>query len=224
MSKVIYGQYIASEYPLKHFFYNEIPDNIREVLITLSQSKIALFRGGFAFACLLNQLNYTLKDIDMIANVESLDIILETLSGADIVYINKNTFNHVVITAFWGIGEGYYKLDILLEPILPIVKVCQYGPNIIYTVSLSYIWRNRIDKISEKEKRHHSNEKTKNHYNVALIISRYLIANRSEINKEDQEEVKKSILAAKEVLEDIIDEKEVLEFQILINDILWGAC
>ena len=65
MNKIIWGQYDAADYPLKHFFYNEIPENIRGILIKMCERKLAVFRGGIAFIFLLNKTDYQLKDLDM---------------------------------------------------------------------------------------------------------------------------------------------------------------
>ena len=67
MNNIIYGQYNSSDYPLKTFFYDDLPKNIINTIFKLNFNGTAVFRGGIAFVFLLNENNYILKDLDMIA-------------------------------------------------------------------------------------------------------------------------------------------------------------
>ena len=90
----------------------------------------------------------------------------------------------------------------------------------IYAVSASYIWRNRIEKIAEKKKRCHDEKKTRNHYSVAMAISNYLKENSNEIFDEDAEIVEKRLSEAETVLMEIVSENEVNKFVTLQKEIL----
>lgn len=220
MNKIIWGQYDVADYPLKHFFYNEIPENIKGILIKMCERKLAVFRGGIAFIFLLSKTDYQLKDLDMLATIENRDAIIDVLSESDIVYVNKNSFRDTVITAFWKDGYEFFKLDVLLNSELPRLTRIVFESNTIYTVSASYIWRNRIEKIAEKEKRCHDEEKTRNHYSVAMAISNYLKENSNEIFDEDVGIVEKRLSEAETVLMDIVSENEVNKFVTLQKEIL----
>ena len=90
MNKIIWGQYDAADYPLKHFFYNEIPENIKGILIKMCERKLAVFRGGIAFIFLLSKTDYQLKDLDMLATIDNRDAIIDVLSESDIVYVSPS--------------------------------------------------------------------------------------------------------------------------------------
>jgi len=49
MNNVIYGQYDSQQYPLKRFYYRQLPSEINDVLMQLCQKELAVFRGGLAF-------------------------------------------------------------------------------------------------------------------------------------------------------------------------------
>ncbi|RGZ63635.1 hypothetical protein DW979_12475 [Eubacterium sp. AM49-13BH] len=70
MSEVIYGQYDSNEYTLKRFYESQLPKTIRDVMMKLNQNNLAVFRGGLAFVYLLNEREYLLKDLDMIARTQ----------------------------------------------------------------------------------------------------------------------------------------------------------
>ena len=212
MSKVIYGQYNSQNYPLKNFFYEELPQKINSVLLGLSQMRLAVFRGGLAFVFLLNENKYLLKDLDMLAHESKKEFILDSLIDADVVYVNKNTFGDSVITAFWQDSTEYYKLDILLCDNLPSTCkkiVCDMN---VYVVSASYIWRNRIEKISEKEMRKHNDKKTLNHYRVANELGKYLQEHKDEILATDMEVVASKLSDAEKVLANLMTRNDVNEF------------
>ena len=222
MNNVIWGQYASADYPLKHFFYNEIPEKIKNILMKLCESKLAVFRGGIAFVYLLSKTDYELKDLDMLATNDNCDAIIDVLKESDIVYVNKNSFGETVVTAFWKYDNEFFKLDVLINNELPRLTKIVYETNTIYTVSASYIWRNRIEKIAEKEKRCHDERKTKNHYCVAMAISNALKENRFEVLDEDARIVEKRLSEAECVLMDIVTESEVKEFVTLQRNILRG--
>lgn len=212
MGKIIYGQYDQNKYPLKRFYFSELPLEINDVLYKLNQMKLAIFRGGLAFVFLMNANNYLLKDLDMIALDIKKENILDILVVADILYINKNTFGDFVLTAFWKDGKKYIKLDILLCNKLP--SICEKNINgkKLSIVSISYIWRNRLEKIAEKNLRKHSDEKTLNHYKVANELSKYLLHHKEEIFKVDIEVVSSKLLILKEVLSNLIVKNDLEDF------------
>lgn len=212
MKNVIYGQYDSSFYPLKRFYEQELPNEIREILLVLSQKQLAVFRGGLAFVFLLNEKDYLLKDLDMIAYVENRDNIIAYLRNADVIYINKNTFGDTVITSFWKTNDEYFKLDILLCNKMP--SVCEediYGKK-CYVVTASYVWRNRIEKIAEKEIRMHDDKKTLNHYKVARKLSQYLIENKEEIHEEDYIAVEAKLSEVQGVLSKLVATSDLEQF------------
>ena len=222
MVKIIYGQYDFDKYPLKRYRYDEIPADIKRVLSNLNEKEIAVFRGGLAFIFLLNENQYILKDLDMLALKTSKDIIIEMLACADIVYVNENSFGDTVVTAFWGKNYEYFKLDILLCDIMPQISICIYEGEKKKTISASYIWRNRIEKIAEKEKRKHDENKTLNHYRVAKILCDHLKNNKEEICNDDAKIVAEKINDAKEVLNNLISEQEATNFQTINIQLLRG--
>lgn len=220
MNNVIWGQYNSANYPLKHFFYDEIPESIIKTLMKLCERQLAIFRGGIAYIFLLNKIDYKLKDLDMLANEENRDEIIDVLSEADVVYVNNNTFGDTVITAFWKDDKEYFKLDVLLKCKLPQLTKIVFESSMVSTVSASYIWRNRIEKIAEKEIRGHDINKTKNHYNVALALSQYLIKNKNEIFEEDAEIVENRLNEVEVVLENILPKAEIKQFVEMQLDVL----
>lgn len=222
MKKVIYGQYDANAYPLKRFYEDELPDKIRELFFLLSHQQLAVFRGGLAFVFLLNEKKYLLKDIDMMAYSDNKDVLLDYLKCAEIVYVNKNTFGDSVITAFWKADDEYYKLDILLCN--KMTSLCERIINgkSLYIVSASYLWRNRIEKIAEKNIRKHDNKKTLNHFYVAHKLSQYLIESRELIFEEDINVVIEKLSDLQLVLSKMITERELEQFMKLQFELVRG--
>lgn len=220
MSKIIFGQYDSNEYPLKRYFYEEVPDKIKDLLVNLNLDDLAIFRGGLAFIFLLDEKEYMLKDLDMLALKLNLDRIVQRLSCADIVYVNHNTVGDMVVTAFWKTEHGFYKLDILLCDEMPPVSVCLYDGIKRKTISVSYLWRNRIEKIAEKEQRKHSIKKTLNHYRVACKLNEYLLKHTAEINFDDSKTVKMKRKAAETVLKTLIPEQDMTSFFTVLDDVL----
>lgn len=214
MSNIIYEQYDSTRYPLKRFYYREIPDEILDILLQLCQKELAVFRGGFAFVLLLNEIEYLLKDLDMLALDHNLDNLLVALSEseAENIFVNKNTFGDSVVTAFWKDKNEYYKVDILLCKELPDLCKKVVDGNVVVTVSASYIWSNRIEKIAEKEIRNHDEQKTRNHYKVAKALGYYLLEHKKDIHKRDFEIVRSRLEDASEVLSLLITKNELNEF------------
>ena len=220
MSEVIYGQYDSNEYTLKRFYESQLPKTIRDVMMKLNQNNLAVFRGGLAFVYLLNEREYLLKDLDMIARTQSLKKILEYLVDSDIVYVNKNTFGDTVITAFWGNIDDYYKLDILLSEEMPCVYEKIIDGKVLHIVTPSYLWRNRIEKIAEKTIRKHDDKKTLNHYYVANALGKYLYKNRLELDENDVDAVRKKLYAVQEILSRLLPKMDVEEFVKLHSELV----
>ena len=212
MSKVIYGQYDSEKYTLKRFYEDELPHKIKGVMMKLNQDRIAVFRGGLAFVYLLNKSDYLLKDLDMVAQAYNLEKILKYLKDSDIIYVNKNTFGNSVITVFWSNKDDYYKLDILLCEEMPSVCQKNIDNKILYIVAPSYLWRNRIEKIAEKEIRKHDDRKTLNHFAVASDLGQYLYINKNAVEENDINIVRMKLKDAKDVLSKLLTEEEVEEF------------
>lgn len=212
MKNMICGQYDAIKYPLKRFYEHELPNAIRETLLELAYKELAVFRGGLAFVFLLNEKDYLLKDLDMIAYADRKDAVLVCLKDADVIYINKNNFGDTVVTAFWKTNDEYFKLDILLCNEMP--SICEmniYGKR-CYVVTASYVWKNRIEKIAEKEVRMHDDKKTLNHFKVAKKLSQYLIENKDAIYKEDIMAVKISLPEVQRVLSKLVETTDLQQF------------
>ena len=178
----------------------------------LNQDKLAFFRGGLAFIYLLDEKEYILKDLDMVASPNNLEKIISYLNDSDIVYFNKNTFGDSVITAFWNTEEDYYKLDILLSEEMPSICVKNIDGKELHIVSPSYLWRNRIEKIAEKAIRKHDDKKTLNHYCVANALGQFLDKNRLELAENDVNVVRNKLLDVQEVLLRLLSKEEVDEF------------
>ena len=222
MKNVIYGQYDSNFYSLKRFYEHELPNEIREIHLELSQKELAVFGGGLAFVFLLNETDYLLKDLDMIAYVEKMDDILVCLKKVDVVFINKNTFGDTVITAFWKSNNEYFKLDVLLCNKMP--NICEkdiYGKK-CYVVTASYVWRNRIEKIAEREIRMHDDKKTLNHYMVARKLSQYLVENKGIIHEEDCIAVEMKLPEVQEVLSKLVVLSELEQFMNLQFELVKG--
>lgn len=222
MSNVIYGQYDSKKYPLKRFYITELPLEIKKVLYKLSQMNLAIFRGGLAYVLLLDVREYLLKDLDMLAFDNNKNGVLENLALADTVYVNKNIFGDSVITAFWQDNREYFKLDILLCSEMP--RMCHkiVDGRTLNVVSASYVWRNRIEKIAEKEIRKHDDKKTLNHLKVARELSHYLLGIKDEILVEDIDVVKSILPDMERVLSKLITEKDLKEFLQLQMELVRG--
>ena len=209
--KIIYGQYSSRDYPLKQYSFNDIPSHIRDVLKNLSDKKLAICRGGMAYILLTGDNSYLLKDIDMLAKESDAGNIFKFLFNADVVYVNKNKFNNDVITAFWKDDLDYYKLDILLQKNkINYIKI----NNDVFdrVVPASYIWRDRIKKISENDIRGHSAEKTLRHFYVAYNISVFLQKHISLIDEYDKKVVASVLEKTYMSLEKMVDRDIMKKF------------
>ena len=212
MNNIIYGQYNSIDYPLKTFFYDDLPKNIINTIFKLNFNGTAVFRGGIAFVFLLNENNYILKDLDMIALKKSKQEIINILKDSHIIFVNKNTFGEEVITAFWLCDTEYYKLDVLLCDKLPLICIYKYKNKYVNTVTISYLLKNRIEKIAEKRQRCHDNQKTLNHYVVAKKISNFLKNNCDKLYYDDAIAIKNKLHGVREVLLELLERSEVDEF------------
>ena len=151
-----------------------------------------------------------------------MDDILVCLKKVDVVFINKNTFGDTVITAFWKSNNEYFKLDVLLCNKMP--NICEkdiYGKK-CYVVTASYVWRNRIEKIAEREIRMHDDKKTLNHYMVARKLSQYLVENKGIIHEEDCIAVEMKLPEVQEVLSKLVVLSELEQFMNLQFELVKG--
>lgn len=227
MTRIIFSQYKESDFPLKKYYYYEIKNEILKLLFDFNKQQKIIFRGGIAYIFLLNKIEYLLKDIDVFLLENYKEDLIENLKniGADYIYLNKNKFGKEVITSFWNSNNKYYKVDFLLCNKFPKINELIFNNLKLYTVSVSYIWRDRLIKIAEKAKREHSDLKTKNHYEVVLNLSQYLIENKCKIDFEDIDIISKKILHIKHELYNMknISKKECdyfieLQEKIIKND------
>ena len=212
MNNIIYGQYNPCDYPLKTFFYDDLPKKIINTIFKMNFNGTAVFRGGISFVFLLNEDNYILKDLDMIALRKNKKEIISILKDSHIIFVNKNTFGEEVITAFWLCDTEYYKLDVLLCDKLPLIYICKYKSKYVSTVTISYLLKNRIEKIAEKKQRGHDNQKTLNHYVVAKKISNFLKNNCHKLYYDDAIAIKSKLYSVREVLLELLNKSEVDEF------------
>ena len=202
----ICGQYGEEKYRLKKYKYDEIPESIICTLKDLSNDLNCLLRGGLAYICISQDKRYILKDLDMLAHRSIMHDISEKLKDADIVYLNKNSFGNDVISAFWNGEDDYYKLDVLIVDELPEYEMHYLDDYEWKTVSTTFLLKNRLDKIAQKEIRHHSAEKTLNHYRVAKALMKFL--RHDELLDYDDCDVRQ----IENVLQNLMDEIDVCGF------------
>lgn len=221
MKNNIYHEYYnPKNYPLKSYFYEEIPKNIIDIMMDINSNNLAIFRGGLGFIFLLNA-KYLLKDLDMIGLISSKNKILDKLKNADIIFVNHNIKNVPLITAFWKTNqENYFKLEILLLDKLPSITNIYYGGSNIKSVNCSYIWTDRMIKISEKFLRKHNDEKTINHYKVVCKLSKFLLDHKQEIMKCDSNIVKDILPNVVKILTNLITKEDLDYFYNLQSNLL----
>ena len=215
---VTYGQYNDQEYILNRFYFHDIPKNILDSIRKLCGETKCALRGGMAYIFLVKDYSYMLKDIDLLGEKSEVEKMLQMLGGADHIFVNKNTFNQDVITAFWKSEEDYYKLDILLDDDFSLYEIIEC--NDFKTVTADYLWKNRLEKIVQKEIRRHSNDKTRNHYYVALNLAEYLINCDGYKYSVDSIEVKTLLLGVREVLVDLVNDDDLDKFMNLQNRVI----
>ena len=215
---VTYGQYNDQEYVLTRFHFDEIPMNIMDSIRNLCEKSKCALRGGMAYIYLIKDYSYMLKDIDLLGEKSDIDKILHILGGADHIFVNKNTFNQDVITAFWKSEEDYYKIDVLLVDDFSFYEIIEC--NGFKTVTADYLWKNRLEKIVQKEIRHHSDDKTRNHFYVASNLAEYLVDCDGYKYSVDSLEVKTLLLHIREVLADLMNEDDLEKFMALQNKII----
>lgn len=213
------GQYQADKRPLKKFYFKDAPLFLIDAIQRLVQDKICAVRGGVAYVIICNDNTYMLKDIDLLAYSSNVEKIKLALSSADEVYLNKNTFGNPVLTAFWKVEAEYYKIDVLLVSNLPKLQIRLFRGCCFKVVCASYLWANRISKITEKKKRNHSDEKTINHYKVAKNLSIHLLKEGSVVKKYLME-VKQKRMYIESVLEPLLDKEELVYFLKLIDSVM----
>lgn len=220
MSEIIYGQYNATEFPLKHFCYREIPEHIGNQLFDLNRNRLAYFRGGLSYIFLTGNEEYQLKDFDMFSLAKNRNAIFDSLNDADVIFVNRNTFGETVVTAFWRVSTEFYKLDILLtKELLPLTEVDFKGRSIL-TVSVQYIWKNRLEKIAEKKIRNHDDKKTLNHYKVAFDLTDYIIRDKIDVSKRDIENIKTRRSEIESTLKLLIASEQLQEFMSRLDEVL----
>lgn len=217
---VFFSQYDDRDYPLKRYTIEDIPLHVLDSIYKINELNLATFRGGVSYILITNSFDYELKDIDMISNECNKEQLIAHLDSADAVYINKNTLGECVITAFWKSLNEYYKLDVLLSATPYTYETRKFNGRHITTLSASYIWSNRIVKISEKALRNHNDEKTINHFRVARSISCYLMDNKGEISENDIRMVMSRMNEVRDVLSKLVEVDELSEFMRLQEELI----
>lgn len=210
--ELIYGQYDGKLYPLKKYYIVDIPVKIMDCIWKISNSKIAIIRGGLSFILLFGRVDYQLKDIDMITSETDERKVISFLDKADRVYVNKNSFDEVVVTAFWKLDKDYIKIDILMGQPIDDIKKCEWNNKEYLSITPSFLWMNRMCKIDEKIQRKHDDNKTINHYQVARYICKYMLKNNIVPNNNYLVAVNKKLSNINKVLSKIIDDVDVKEF------------
>ena len=79
MGKIVKGQYDCTVYPLKRYTITEIPMYIWGILLGTQEKSSAVIRGGLAYILLSNDMNYILKDIDLLCKESEAERIVENL-------------------------------------------------------------------------------------------------------------------------------------------------
>lgn len=213
------GQYNGDNYQLTRFYENEIPGYIFKAIVQLVKNENVIIRGGLSYVLLFERENYILKDIDLLALNGNVDKLVPYFYSADIVYINKNTHGECVITAFWKNQDTYYKVDILMNSQIEGEETCFWRGNKCKTITKSFLWMDRMRKIAERKQRHHSKEKTLNHYWVAKYICEYMLSTKYLLHPEHAKFISSKIKEVKNSLVDLVEEKELNAF-LKLNDFI----
>ena len=101
---------------------------------------------------------------------------------ADIVYVNNNYHLNTVITSFWKATDNlYYKIDALVLPKLPTLSQKCWNGHYLTVVDIISLWQDRIEKISQKKLRNHSDEKTLNHLLVTKKLMAFMLKEKDDI-------------------------------------------
>lgn len=222
MGKIIKGQYDCTAYPLKRYTITEIPMYIWKILLGTQEKSNAVIRGGLAYILLSNDMNYILKDIDLLCKESEAERIVENFSvSADVVYINKNTFQESVITAFFSDHYGtYYKIDILILKEMPSLNTVEWNVYTLSVIGIVELWCDRVKKISQNKLRRHSREKTLNHINVLENITLAIRHRDDLVSPYSREELYKVTNNAIEVVKDFVSPDKGVVFQENIKYIL----
>ena len=210
--KLIYGQYDEKNYPLKRYYANEIPPKIMKCIWKLSNTKNVIVRGGLAFIFLFNKNDYKLKDMDMLSFIDDEKVFIKILDEAEVIYINKNSFNEKVITAFWKSKNEYFKLDILMNQKINKIEKCNWNNKEYFTIDVSFLWMNRMCKIAEKIQRKHNDQITINHYEIVKYMCENILNCDIKINSLDIAIVNLKIEAVENILNKIIGSEKTREF------------
>lgn len=215
MGKIVKGQYDCTAYPLKRYTITEIPMYIWKILLGTQEKSNAVIRGGLAYILLSNDMNYILKDIDLLCKESEAERIVENFSvSADVVYINKNTFQESVITAFFSDHHGtYYKIDILMLKEMPSLNTVKWNVYTLSVIGIVELWCDRVKKISQNKLRRHSREKTLNHINVLENITLAIRHRDDLVSPYSREELYKVTNNAIEVVKDFVSLDKGVVFQ-----------
>lgn len=221
--KIIKGQYTGENYPLTRFYENEIPDYIITMILQLTKIEDVIIRGGLSYVLLFGKTNYILKDIDLLGLNGNVEKLVPYFYSADVVYINKNTHGECVLTGFWKKKDTYYKVDILMDCHIDGVEVCSWRENQCKTITKSFLWMDRLRKIAERHQRHHSKEKTLNHYCVANYICKCMVSENYLVYPKYAKFISTKIADIHNALIEVVDKKELDIFLDLNNFIISKA-
>jgi len=215
MGKIVKGQYDCTAYPLKRYTITEIPMYIWKILLGTQEKSNAVIRGGLAYILLSSDMNYILKDIDLLCKESEAERIVENFSvSADVVYINKNTFQESVITAFFSDHHGtYYKIDILMLKEMLSLNTVKWNVYTLSVIGIVELWCDRVKKISQNKLRRHSREKTLNHINVLENITLAIRHRDDLVSPYSRKELYKVTNNAIEVVKDFVSPDKGVVFQ-----------
>ncbi len=213
MKNIFFSQYDKAIYPLKKFTANEIPDTIKKFLCSDESFLNGAVRGGLAYVLLTKSADYVLSDIDLIYPLSSFELVVEYYShNADYVFVNHNTFLDTVVTAFWQNGGKFYKVDALILEKIPLTILIEWENHILKIVDGFFLWCDRLQKISQKFLRGHTEQKTRNHILVANRLAEYLHKENAFVPSNPQCDLEQLVLAAVKVADEFLTPLEASTF------------
>ena len=148
----------------------------------------------------------------MLSFIDNEKFFIKILVEAEVIYVNKNSFNEKVITAFWKFQNEYFKLDILMNQKVEKIEKCNWNKKDFFTIDASFLWMNRMSKIAEKIQRKHNDQKTINHYETVKYMCKNILNNNIKLNKYDIILVEQKMEAIEDTLNKIIGSEKTKEF------------
>ena len=221
MKNIFFSQYDKAAYPLKKFTANEIPDTMKKILCIDENFLNGAVRGGLAYVLFTKSADYVLSDIDLIYPHSSFEPVVEFYShNADYVFVNHNTFSDTVVTAFWQNGDTFYKADALILEKLPLTNSIEWENHILKIVDGFFLWCDRLQKISQRFLRGHTEQKTRNHILVAKRLAEYLYKEHASVPSIPPCDLEQLVLATVKVAEEFLTPLEASTFSDLQKKLL----